>query len=71
MQLQCPTTAFGPTPTHRIQRERCGRLQLEVAAEVYKVGSSLRTKTEGIVWAKVRLRGPLKLLLAFGKCFPE
>ncbi len=50
-----------------------GRADLHVTADAKTWVGFLR-KEKNIVWAlvgrKVRLKGPLKLLVAFGKCFP-
>ena len=51
-----------------------GRPDLRVAADAMTWVAFLRGE-RNIVWAilrrKVRLKGPLKLLFAFGKCFPQ
>ena len=51
-----------------------GDADLHVTADAQTWVGFLR-RERNIVWAivrrKVRLRGPLKLLLAFGRCFPE
>jgi NAD-dependent dihydropyrimidine dehydrogenase PreA subunit len=51
-----------------------GKADLEIRADAQTWIGFLRQE-KNIVWAlvrrQVRLRGPLKLLLAFGKCFPQ
>jgi Fe-S-cluster-containing hydrogenase component 2 len=57
-----------------VQEGRVGRPDLHVTADSQTWIGFLR-KERNIVWAllrrKIRLAGPLKLLAAFGKCFPQ
>jgi hypothetical protein len=57
-----------------VQEGHVGESDLHVTAEAATWLGFLRQE-RSIVWAifrrKVRLKGPLKLLLAFGKCFPQ
>lgn len=57
-----------------VEEGHIGRPDLHVTADAQTWIGFLR-KERNIVWAiirrKVRLKGPLKLLLAFGKCFPQ
>lgn len=57
-----------------VEEGHIGKSDLHVAADAKTWVGFLRQE-RNIVWAilrrKVRLRGPLKLLLAFGKCFPQ
>lgn len=53
---------------------RCGRPDVHVTAHSQTWIGFLR-KERNVVWAllrrKIRLDGPPKLLVAFGKCFPQ
>lgn len=57
-----------------VEEGHIGKPDLHVTADAQTWIGFLR-KERNIVWAiirrKVRLKGPLKLLLAFGKCFPQ
>jgi Fe-S-cluster-containing hydrogenase component 2 len=57
-----------------IQDGHVGQPDLHVTADS-KTWIGFLKKERNIVWAlvrrKIRLKGPLKLLVAFGKCFPE
>ena len=56
-----------------VEEGHVGRPDLHVTADAQTWIGFLR-KEQNIIWAllrrKIRLRGPLKLLVAFGKCFP-
>ena len=58
----------------RVEEGHVGRPDLHVTADSQTWIGFLR-KEKSVVWAllrrKIRLKGPLKLLLAFGKCFPQ
>jgi len=60
--------------TVKVKAGLVGTPDLHITADAETWVGFLRQE-KSIVWAiirrKVRLRGPLKLLLAFGKCFPE
>ena len=51
-----------------------GQADLHVTADA-KTWIGVLKKEKSVVWAllrrKIRLKGPLKLLVAFGKCFPQ
>jgi putative sterol carrier protein len=51
-----------------------GQPDLHITADSQTWVGFLR-KEKNVVWAllrrKIRLNGPLKMLLAFGKCFPQ
>lgn len=57
-----------------VQEGHVGQADLHVTADSQTWIGFLR-KEKSVVWAllrrKIRLRGPLKLLVAFGKCFPQ
>jgi NAD-dependent dihydropyrimidine dehydrogenase PreA subunit len=57
-----------------VKEGHVGKPDLRVAADA-KTWIGFLRQEKNIVWAiirrKVRLNGPLKLLLAFGKCFPQ
>lgn len=58
----------------RVKDGHFGQPDLHVAADSQTWIGFLR-KEKNVLWAllrrKIRLAGPLKLLVAFGKCFPE
>jgi len=58
----------------RVEEGHVGQPHLHVAADSQTWIGFLR-KEKNVVWAllrrKIRLDGPLKLLVAFGKCFPQ
>ena len=58
----------------RVEEGHVGRPDLHVTTDSQTWIGFLR-KEKSVVWAllrrKIRLKGPLKLLLAFGKCFPQ
>ncbi|ODA28254.1 4Fe-4S binding protein [Planctopirus hydrillae] len=60
--------------TLRVTEGHNGHADLSITAEASTWMKFLR-KERHIVWAlltrKIRLKGPLKLLVAFGKCFPQ
>jgi putative sterol carrier protein len=57
-----------------VEEGHVGQPDLHVTAESQTWIGFLR-KEKNVVWAllrrKIRLDGPLKLLVAFGKCFPQ
>jgi putative sterol carrier protein len=58
----------------RVEEGHVGQPDLHVTADAHTWIGLLR-KERNVVWAllrrKIRLNGPLKLLVAFGKCFPQ
>jgi hypothetical protein len=62
------------TGNSRVNAEPTGIVPLHVTADSQTWIGFLR-KEKNVVWAllrrKIRLDGPLKLLVAFGKCFPQ
>jgi NAD-dependent dihydropyrimidine dehydrogenase PreA subunit len=60
--------------TVRVQDGHVGAADLHVTADARTWVGFLRHE-KSVVWAllrrKIRLRGPLKLLVAFGRCFPQ
>jgi hypothetical protein len=58
----------------RVEEGHVGQPDLHVTADSQTWIGFLR-KEKNVVWAllwrKIRLDGPLKLLVAFGKCFPQ
>jgi putative sterol carrier protein len=57
-----------------VKEGHVGQCDLHVTADSQTWIGFLK-KEKNVVWAlmrrKIRLNGPLKLLAAFGKCFPE
>jgi putative sterol carrier protein len=70
----CEATVIIQNKTIKVYEGRAGTANLHVTADS-RTWLKFLMKESNIVWAllrgKIRLKGPLRLLKAFGKCFPS